>query len=133
MMNVLPRIIEFPEIGNGAIGYIAIADNSTIPFDVKRIYWTYLTPENVERGGHAHRQLEQVLVAVSGTIKIKLESQGRQEFDFILDRPGSGLYIPGMVWRTIQYSHNAVQLCIASTTFDEQDYIRDYETFIKEC
>ena len=129
-MNEIPRIIEFPEIGNRILGYIAVAENNNLPFEVKRIYWTYFTPENVERGGHAHRQLEQVLVAVAGTIRIKLEMRGGQQSEFILSKPDHGLYIPRMAWRTIKYSHNAVQLCIASTVYDEKDYIRDYETFI---
>jgi hypothetical protein len=129
-MNEIPRIIEFPEIGNSILGYIAVAENNNLPFEVKRIYWTYFTPENVERGGHAHRQLEQVLVAVAGTIRIKLEMRGGQQSEFILSKPDHGLYIPRMAWRTIKYSHNAVQLCMASTIYDEKDYIRDYETFI---
>src|SRR6476620_3131690 len=130
-MNEAPRIIEFPEIGNSILGYIAVAENNNLPFEVKRIYWTYFTPEHVERGGHAHRKLEQVLVAVAGTIRIKLEMNDGQRSEFILSKPDHGLYIPRMVWRTIKYSHNAVQLCIASTEYAEQDYIRDYETFMK--
>ena len=129
----IPKIIEFPEIGNSILGYIAIAENINLPFEVKRIYWTYFTPENVERGGHAHRQLEQIVVAVAGTIKIKLEMTGGKKSEYILNRPDQGLYLPKMTWRTMKYSHNAVQLCIASTTFDENDYIRDHETFLKEC
>ena len=129
-MNEIPRIIEFPEIGNSILGYIAVAENNNLPFEVKRIYWTYFTPENVERGGHAHRQLEQLLVAVAGTIRIKLEMRNGQPSEFILSKPDHGLYIPRMAWRTIKYSHNAVQLCMASTVYDEKDYIRDYETFI---
>ena len=128
-----PAIIEFPEIGNSVLGYIAIAEKTNLPFEVKRVYWTYFTPENVERGGHAHRKLRQVIVAVAGTIKITLVQGNGETSHFILDRPDQGLYLPEMIWRTMQYSHNAVQLCIASTEFDEKDYIRDYETFIKEC
>ena len=128
-----PKIIEFPEIGNSILGYIAVAENKDLPFEVKRIYWTYFTPENVERGGHAHRQLEQILVAVAGTISIKLELPGGEKPEYILDKPDHGLYLPKMSWRTIRYSHNAVQLCLASTDFDENDYIRDHETYLKEC
>ena len=128
-----PAIIEFPEIGNSVLGYISIAEKKNLPFEVKRVYWTYFTPENVERGGHAHRNLKQVIIAVAGTIKITLVQGNGERSQYVLDRPDQGLYLPEMIWRTMQYSHNAVQLCIASTEFDEKDYIRDYETFIKEC
>ncbi|MEP6617521.1 MAG: FdtA/QdtA family cupin domain-containing protein [Ginsengibacter sp.] len=129
----LPKIIQFPQIGNSGLGYISVAERVNLPFSVKRIYWTYLTPENVERGGHAHRELEQLLISVAGIIKIKIELRGGEKTEFTLDKPDQGLYIPKMTWRTIQYNKNAVQLCIASTAFDETDYIRDYETFLREC
>ncbi|MEO7561814.1 MAG: FdtA/QdtA family cupin domain-containing protein [Ferruginibacter sp.] len=126
-----PYLMEFPKIGNSSLGYISVAENATLPFEVKRIYWTYYTPENVERGGHAHYELEQVLVAVAGKIIVGVEMLDGKKFEFVLDNPNIGLYIPKGVWRTLKYTHNAVQMCIASCVYKESDYIRDYEDFKK--
>ncbi len=131
MMRDEPKIIEFPKIGNGSLGYISLAEKETLPFEVKRIYWTYFTPEDVERGGHSHIELEQILVAMAGTITVKTEMPGGLESTFLLDSPNKGLFIPKLCWREMKYSHNAVQMCIASITYDEGDYIRNYEDFKK--
>lgn len=124
-----PYLIKFPKIGNSVLGYISIAEKENLPFEVKRIYWTYFTPESVERGGHAHYELQQILVAVAGSISITIELRNGDKRQYILDKPDHGLYIPKMAWRTMQYSHNAVQMCIASMAYEEEDYIRDYQTF----
>ena len=126
-----PYIINFPKIGTSALGYISIAEKQALPFDVKRIYWTYFTPEDVERGGHAHYELQQILVAVSGKITVTTESLTGKIDTFVLDNPNTGLYIPKMIWRTMKYSHNAVQMCIASLAYDEMDYIREYDSFLQ--
>lgn len=127
-----PQIIKFSKIGSPNLGYISVAEISdNIPFEVKRVYWTYYTPQDVTRGGHAHYDLEQVIVAVSGMITFMTEDlQGRKE-EFILDTPDKGLYIPKLIWRDIKFSHNAVLLCMASEKYNESDYIRDYKTFLK--
>jgi WxcM-like, C-terminal len=130
-MNSKPFIIEFPKIGNSQLGYISVAENETLPFEVKRIYWTYYTPESVERGGHAHYDLQQILVAMAGKIIITVETLDGNINEFILEQPYQGLYIPKNAWRTMKYTHNAVQMCIASNEYTEQDYIRDYEEFKK--
>lgn len=128
-----PRLITFPKIGDSVQGYISIAENENLPFEVNRVYWTYFTPESVERGGHAHYHLEQILVAVAGSIIINIELGDGTKNEYTLNKPHFGLYIPKMCWRTMKYSHNAVQMCIASRIYEEKDYIRDYETFLKEC
>jgi hypothetical protein len=128
-----PRIVEFPKIGDSVQGYISIAEKDNLPFDVKRIYWTYYTPESVERGGHAHYELQQILLAVAGRIIVNIEMPGGEKQEFILETPNKGLFIPKMAWRTMKYTHNAVQVCIASMAFAESDYIRDYETYLKVC
>jgi hypothetical protein len=124
-MNSKPFIIDFPKIGTSKLGYISIAEKNNLPFEVKRIYWTYFTPEDISRGFHAHYELEQILIAVSGKIEIYIETQDKENFNFILDKPNLGLFIPKMCWRTMKYSHNAVQLCIASMEYSEEDYIRE--------
>lgn len=129
LINAIPSIINFPKIGSPALGYISMAENENLPFEVKRIYWTYYTPEEVERGGHSHINLQQILVAVSGIITVKTEMPSGQKAVFILDAPNKGLLIPKLCWREMKYSHNAVQMCIASIAYDEADYIRSYEDF----
>ena len=124
-----PHLINFPKIGNSQLGYISIAENELLPFEVKRVYWTYYTPESVERGGHAHFQLEQILVAMDGKIIINIESLNGTKHEFVLENPYHGLYIPKNTCRTMKYTHNAVQMCIASMAYDETDYIRDYDKF----
>ena len=131
-MNRIPKFISFNKIGSPNLGYISVAENSdNIPFDVQRVYWTYYTPQDVTRGGHAHYDLEQVIVAVSGTITFTTEDlQGNKE-EFVLDSPDKGLFIPKLIWRDIKFSHNAVLLCLASEKYIADDYIRDYQTFLE--
>lgn len=124
------QLIIFDKIGSSDLGYITIAEEQkNIPFDIKRVYWTYYTPQDVVRGGHAHKNLQQVIFAVSGTITFNLEDkEGRRE-TFVLDHPSKGLYISNLVWRDIHFTHSAVLLCIASELYAEDDYFRDYEEF----
>ncbi|MBN8835552.1 MAG: dTDP-6-deoxy-3,4-keto-hexulose isomerase [Niastella sp. SCN 39-18] len=124
-----PQIIQFPRIGNIMQGYISVAENNTLPFEVKRVYWTYHTPGTIHRGGHAHHELVQILVAVAGTILVETEIPGGIKEKFTLDTPEQGLLMPVYCWHTMQYSHNAVQMCIANMPYKESDYIRDYEVF----
>ena len=127
-----PHIIELSKIGSSALGYITVAEeNLNIPFKIKRVYWTYFTPQDVQRGGHAHKELEQLIFAVSGTIEVTTEDIYGNIDTFLLDSPEKGLYIPIKVWGDIKFSHNAVLLCLASDYYKEQDYIRDYEDFKK--
>jgi hypothetical protein len=124
-----PYMINFPKIGSPDLGYISISEKENLPFVPKRIYWTYFTPEDVERGGHAHIDLEQILIAVAGKVDIKIETVEGEIFEFVLDSPNKGVYIPRKSWRDMKYSHNAVQICIASIEYDEVDYIRTYSDF----
>jgi hypothetical protein len=128
-MYTKPFIIEFQKIGNSQLGYISIAENEKLPFEVKRIYWTYYTPDSVERGGQSHYELEQVLVAMAGKIIITVENLDGVINEFILENPNQGLFIPKNTWRTMKYTHNAVQMFIDSIVYDVKDYIRDYEQF----
>lgn len=127
----LPTLIDFQEIGSSALGYITVAEyQGNIPFEIKRVYWTYYTPNNLIRGNHAHKKLRQMIFAVSGNIEFYLENQEGAKFQFKLDSPRLGLYIPSGYWRTIKLSHNAVLLCLASEVYTEHDYIRDYIDFL---
>jgi hypothetical protein len=125
-----PKIIPFDKIGNSVEGYISIAQNEkSIPFYLKRVFWTYYTPEEIVRGKHAHYETEMILVAVAGIIVVETECLNGEKNTFVLDKPNVGLYIPKLVWHTMQYQHNSVQLCMTNSIFNEDDYIRDYKTF----
>ncbi|WP_295840906.1 FdtA/QdtA family cupin domain-containing protein [uncultured Apibacter sp.] len=127
-----PHIVILSKIGSSALGYITVAEeNLNIPFEIKRVYWTYFTPQDIQRGGHAHKELKQMIFAVSGTIEFKTEDIYGNKETFILDSPEKGLFIPSKIWRDIKFSHNAVLLCLASEFYLENDYIRDYDEFKK--
>ena len=125
-----PSLIEFDSIGSPSLGYISVAEQlKNIPFEIARTYWTYYTPQNVKRGGHANINKELVLVAVAGAITVTTEMQDGYNHTFVLDHPGKGLYVPKLCWHSMQYSHNAVQMVLASNFYSEEDYIRDYKKF----
>ena len=130
-MSKKPQIFEFPKLGNSSNGYISPAEKENLPFVVKRIYWTYYTPEDVERGGHCHIELQQILIALAGTITVSTEMPGGIKKTFVLDKADMGLFIPELCWREMKYTHNAVQMCIASIAYDQSDYVRDYKEFKK--
>jgi dTDP-4-dehydrorhamnose 3,5-epimerase-like enzyme len=128
----IPELREYPTIGSPALGYITVGETRiNVPFEIKRVYWTYYTPNDVLRGGHAHRELEQMIFAVSGRIVFTVEDRQKVKYKFELEKPHIGLYIPPFTWREIQFSHNAVLLCLASTLYRADDYIRDYDEFRK--
>ncbi|GAA4354573.1 FdtA/QdtA family cupin domain-containing protein [Hymenobacter saemangeumensis] len=126
-----PYLLEFPRIGDADIGYISVMEQGQpfLPFEVKRVFWTYGTPESIVRGRHAHHHTEQILIAVAGWILVTTELPTGEIQTFRLEEPQVGLYIPPRAWHTMQYSPGAVQLVLASLPYDEQDYIRDYNTF----
>lgn len=126
-----PHLIDFPKLGIPGIGYISVCENAKdpLPFAVKRVFWTYYTPESIVRGRHAHHQTEQILVAVAGRIIVTTEMADGDIQIFRLEDPNVGLYVPPSAWHTMQYSHTAVQLVLASQPYLEEDYIRNYEAF----
>ena len=110
-------------------GYLSVVENGIdLPFDIKRIYYLYMVPE-VARGAHAHKALQQLLIATSGSVKVIMDD-GTSKKSFMLDKPWKGLLVPAGLWRDLEnFSHDAVLLCLASEKYDETDYIRDYEEF----
>lgn len=125
-----PYLIQFSKIGEEAIGHLSVAENQKeIPFDIKRVYWVYGTPSDVERGNHAHKEGRQLLIAVSGSIEIVLIGENREELVFLLNDPSVGLYVPKMYWRKLHFEHQAVCLCLANTCYDPDDYIFDFDRF----
>jgi len=131
--KISPEYFEVSSIGESKLGFISVAEHPiNIPFEVKRIYWTYYTPQNIMRGSHAHKKLHQLVFAVAGTITFHTEDRKGNKAEFILSEPNKGLYLPPYVWREIKFSHNAVLLCLASEKYIEDDYIRDYNDY-KKC
>lgn len=125
-----PQIINFKRIGATTEGYISIAEvEQLVPFEIKRVFWTYFTPEEVVRGRHAHYETEMILVAVSGRIIVNTEMPDGKLNVFVLDKPDMGLFIPKLCWHTMQYSHNAIQIVLSSSIYNENDYIRSYFEF----
>ena len=125
-----PYLIDFQKIGQKEIGYISVSEIEThIPFEVKRVFWTYKTPESVTRGKHAHHKNKEVLVAIQGTITIETELLSGEKRKFILNDTNKGIYLPSHLWFSINYSDDAIQLVLASENYDEKDYIRNYQEF----
>lgn len=125
-----PFIVEFPSNGATDIGYLSIAQKgNALPFEIKRVFWAYYTPDSVVRGRHAHYETEMILIAAAGRIVVTTEMPGEEPKVFILEKPNQGVYLPKLCWHTMQYSHNAVQLVLTSTEYSEADYIRSYEQF----
>jgi dTDP-4-dehydrorhamnose 3,5-epimerase-like enzyme len=130
-MYTQPYILNFKAIGFPEIGYLSVAElNEQLPFEVKRIFWTYDTPQFVMRGRHAHKKTELLLLAVAGHITVQIEYAHTDEIQtFQLSSPHLALYIPPQTWHTMQYSEGAVQLVLASSFYHEDDYVRNYEDF----
>ncbi len=128
----IAHIIDLPKIldARGNLSFLESARH--IPFPIKRVYWIYDVPGSEIRGSHAFKRQHEVLIALSGSFDISLHN-GKEEKVFSLNRSYLGLYIPPMTWRTIQnFSTNSLCLVISSTSFDEADYIRDFDSFLFE-
>lgn len=109
---------------------IALEEFKDIPFHIKRAYYMYDTADGFIRGKHAHRNLEQILVCIHGSCKIRLDN-GTEQKIVPLEKPYEGLYVGSLVWREIEFSPDAVLLVFASELYDEADYIRDYDEFLQ--
>ena len=131
MRRGLGRLIELPKIIDPR-GNLTVAEQlREIPFNVERVYWTYDVPAGESRGGHAHRECEEVIVAVSGSFDVTLYD-GEERKTYHLNHPYQGLYVGTGIWRTLDdFSSGAVCLVIASHLFEEEDYIRDYDEYLR--
>ncbi len=123
------RLIELPKVRDARGNLTFIEGGSHVPFDIRRVYYLYDIPGGADRAGHAHKELEQVIIAVAGSFDVTLWD-GQREARYHLSLPHLGLYLGRMVWRTIDsFSSGAVCLALASLPFDESDYYRDREVF----
>lgn len=124
-------ILEFNVIDDERGSLLALEQFSEIPFDIKRVYFIYNTQQGVARGFHAHRNLEQVLLCVSGSCTVLLDNGNTRE-SISLSSPHQGLLIKSMIWREMhQFSIDCVLMVLASNYYIESDYIRDYNQFLK--
>lgn len=123
------EIIDIPKIENPE-GNIAVIEKDVIPFEIKRVYYLYDVPSSAQRGGHAHKKLNQILIALSGSFDVVLKD-GITQKKITLNKPDKGLIIKNNTWRELEnFSSGAVCLVLASDVFDEEDYIREYDEFL---
>ena len=123
------ELLELPVIEN-ILGNIAVIENNSIPFEIKRVYYLYDIPSSSKRGGHSHKNLQQVVIAISGSFDVVLKVGSSVE-KITLNKPDKGLLISNNIWRELEnFSSGAVCLVLASDVFEEADYIRDYNEFL---
>ena len=123
-------MIDLPVVSDPRGDLTFVEGGNHVPFDIRRVYYLYNVPVDAERGGHAHRELEQVVFALSGSFRIKIDD-GNSKSEYVLRDPRRGLYINKLVWREMDnFSQGAVCMVLASRPYDEADYYRDYGDFL---
>ena len=121
----------FQQHGDNRGMLISLEEYNDIPFEIKRVYYMYDTKEGVHRGFHAHKFLEQILICIHGIFKVLLDN-GKEKKIISLEKPYEGLYVPNNMWREMyDFSEDAVLMVLASEVYKEEDYIRDYNEFLK--
>ena len=127
----MPHIINLPKIEDERGSLTFIEEENHIPFKIKRVYWIYDVPGGQKRGGHAFKEQQEFIVALSGSFDVVIDDR-KQKQTFSLNRSYYGLYIPNGLWREMNnFSTNSLALVLSSTEFSEDDYIRDYVSFLK--
>lgn len=128
------EVLEIPKVHDER-GSLAVVEKSIVPFKIQRVYYLYDVPSDSYRGGHAHKNQESVIIALSGSFTVIIDD-GDFKKEIVLNKPNQGLYLPTGIWREIEnFSSGSVCLVLASTEFNESDYIRNYEDFrlFKSC
>ena len=128
--NGFANLVDLPVVTDPRGDLTFIEGENHIPFPIRRVYYLYNVPVDVERGGHAHHDLEQVVFALSGSFRIKIDN-GSTKTEYWLNNPQKGLYINKLIWREMDsFSQGAVCMVLASRPYDESDYLREYDDFI---
>lgn len=125
-------IVELDKHHSDRKGNISVVENGqTVPFDVKRVYYIYDVPGGESRGSHAHKELSQLIIAANGAFRVALDD-GKAKRSFVLNRPYQGLYVKPGIWRDLDdFSSGAVCVVLASDLYRDEDYIRNYNDFLK--
>lgn len=125
------RLMQLPKVEDRRGNLTFIEGNHHVPFSIERVYYLYDVPGGAERGGHAHKALHQFMVAMSGSFDVKLDD-GNRKATFHLNRSYSGLYLPPMIWREIDnFSSASVCMVLASAHYAADEYVRDYDEFLR--
>ena len=131
MISMDPTVINLPKFLDLRGNLSFIEEDTHLPFKIRRVYWIYDVPGGEHRGGHAFRETEELIVALSGSFDVIL-NDGQKEYRYSLNRSYYGVLVPKMIWRVLEnFSTNSLALIIASTEYSPQDYIRDYKEFIQ--
>lgn len=125
-----PKILQLPKIEDSRGNLSFLEEDSHIPFKIERVYWIYDVPGGQVRGGHAFKKTQEIIIALSGSFDVVVDD-GMEKKIFSLNRSYYGLYIPDTLWREMEnFSTNSLAMVVSSTTYSEQDYIRDYKEFL---
>ena len=125
--------INLQKHGDDRGSLVALEEENNIPFSIKRVYYIFDTKEGVRRGFHAHKELKQVAIAVKGSCRFLLDD-GTERIEVVLDNPAQGLLIESYIWREMyDFSSDCVLMILANSHYDEKDYIRDYDDFLKKA
>lgn len=131
MKSLEGKIIDLPKITDPRGNLTVVEGMKQVPFDIKRTYWVYDVPGGEHRGGHAHKQCHEFIIALSGSFIVTLDN-GKEKNSFLLNHPYQGLLVETGMWRTLDdFSSGAVCMVLASEPFDENDYIRDYDDYLE--
>ena len=123
---------QFQQHGDARGQLVALEEYNDIPFEIKRVYYMYDTAEGVTRGYHAHKSLKQILICIHGSCKIRLDNGKGEKKVVFLEKPYEGLFVDNNMWREMfDFSPDAVLMCLASEVYNEEDYIRNYDEFLK--
>lgn len=126
------QMLEFNQFGDDRGHLVVVEGLKDIPFEIKRIFYIYGSDPNVVRGQHANKKSEFVLINVAGTSKVRVDDGKGNEVVFSLNRPHTGIYLPTLVWKDMyEFSEDSVLLCLSSEPYDGEEYIRDYDEFVK--
>ena len=127
------HMLQFPRHGDERGWLVAIEGNQDIPFDIKRIFYIFGSDRDVVRGKHANRRSQFVLINVCGSCRVRTVEVDGQVQEFVLDKPHTGIYLPRLVWKDMyDFSPDSILLCLSSEHYDNEEYIRDYDAFVKE-
>lgn len=130
-MRETPYIIEIPRVNDPRGNLSFLQSGDIIPFDIRRVYWIYDVPAGEERGSHSHIEAHSVIIAASGSFDVRL-FDGHKWTTYTLNRPYQGLYVPPGYWRTLDnFSSGSVCLSLTSTLYSEEDYIRDFDEYLR--